>query len=446
MKKLIIIIIAIVLLFLAFLLFYFIPENFHQGIHENLIKSRYQESQITYAKNSFHERSSLIVIDPKTQLKIRTNTSINPLDNVINVDYLNSEIDLAINFQIYFHLRGLSAIAIEIKFSDEDFIRDANFVKFRNLSLFIEKVTLADLNHLTNGYLSQALENKKLFIKLANADLKIDEVTGSLENLDLKIGNTTDGEKLTFEFSTEIDKLISSGLSKELNLEKSLLSLSLASFEKNLALEFISTVPARSAVRRAPPSIFEVLPYIKAIRYPLEFKLRANAIDDGSDAYLTLDAALTSQKFLSLKSYTAEFESQNKTAATLALLKEAILYAYPKGAARNYMLAKDTPLDQRFMQRDEVRAKIKSVIYDDLLLKEEELLRTAVEMNLLQKQDNLFKIRVQLKEGNLTINENSYELKQAMGLPVKLLENTYAKSNSDISNLLISKGLHPTSR
>ena len=98
------------------------------------------------------------------------------------------------------------------------------------------------------------------------------------------------------------------------------------------------------------------------------------------------------------------------------------------------------------MQRDEVKAKIKSVIYDDLLLKEEELLRTAVEMNLLQKQDNLFKIRVQLKEGNLTINENSYELKQAMGLPVKLLENTYAKSNSDISNLLISKGLHPTSR
>lgn len=442
MKKILLCSLLLVLALGALCVFYIVPKTFHETIHQELIAKQWPGNHVKFEKGSMNESESLVTLSPTTHLKVRTVSFLNPLSNYINVDYVDTKEQLDINFQVYAHLNGLSSLKLEAKFSDEHITHKNNHLEVKNLSIFIENFTPRDLVAISGENSNALLADKRISLKVEKLILKSGTSTNSLEGIDLTLGSNIDNENLDFDFSTEIKKLVNENLEEKLGLTTASIHLTLSSFEKNMALQFLSTIPQKSIISRSPPSIFEVLPYFQSIRYPLEFKLRAQAEDNsGSMVGLTLDLALKEQTFLTLASYSGALEFNNKKIHTTAMLKEIILFTFPKSTARFYSLSEDAAPDKRFLERDQVEKIIEAALREDMESRDDKILRAALDLEIITLNENLYTSNLALEDGKFNLNSKQYSFNELKRLPMEMILKIYPHEIKFIPNLLKSKGL-----
>lgn len=442
MKKIFLFIGISLLAFVALCVFYLVPKTFHNTVHQEIIAKQWPPSQIQLTKHGLGESESLVNLSPTSKLKVRSVSFVNPLSNYINVDYIDTAAELDINFQIYAHLNGVSSLKLEAKFSDEHIIHKNTHFEVKDLSIFLENLKLSDLKALVNNNTHALLGDKQISLKAQKIILKSGSTVNSLDGLDMALGNNIDNESLAFDFSTEIKSFVNKNLEEKLGLTTTKINLSLSSFEKNMALQFLSTIPKKSIVNRSPPSVFEVLPYIRSIRYPLEFKLRALAEDGTDQIGLSVDAALKEQAFLSLSSYAGALEFKNKKEYTVALIKEIILASFPKSTARFYSLSEGAPPDKRFLERGQVEKIITETLREDMKDKGDEILAVALELGVIKPEDNLYKTNLRLEEGKFDLNSKQYVFNELKRIPSEMILKLYPKELMIIPKLLKSKGLY----
>ncbi len=433
MKKLFAILSALLVITVLTLFIALIPKVYHDFVHIKLLG---EKTQTGFGSS---EVSSRVLIRDKS-VDIKTMSFFNPLKNYTDIKIFDVQKNLELNLQISQYQKNFSQIFFDITISDKDQIGIDQQYSIRKNKLSIGPFSVLDLIQARNTNITSVLLGKSMTASGELLEWRGPKKLISLKDYFTELKFIERQDKLSIDLQLKAKEVFYNLLYTDTYLD-----LKLSSLNPSIFVQFVQKALPKILTSKKNFNPFMFLTYIKVIQYPFQVQMEASSQRLGEKLSSSLDVELSSNKILNLKNYNMDFNFKALPAEAFELTKNFILRHYPKILSKSYELSPSQDPSKRFLQRDEVRLKIKKILSEFMNQKPRLLLDKAIELRFLKQSpsnEEILYTKLSLNQARFQLLERALSRDKISKLAVLICDNYIESMGSDTAKLLKSNGLY----